>query len=262
MAYYTDCRQESCWFWRYGNLIPTATEWDELWCVCHAKYRQDSFFSSSFFAFRTDFSFQVVVLMIRGPIPSARATTRLEVASISWSGTTRAVVMASRCGSSLVEVFRSIFPRMNHSQVDGAHPRLVGQLRRVTRLISSRIMSSYLILHYGILHIFCVIRPIIRWTYALCSGDWAGASSVWNSTNQNGQTGGSCASRTGYSTCVDFVRGQGAAFAEAYWEVGSVKFYQWRLGYGWIIWILTSIQPSQVCIGCAVDCVPVVVLEV
>lgn len=76
-------------------------------------------------------------------------------------------------------------------------------------------MSSYLILLYGILPIFCVIRPIIRWTYALCSGDWAGAPGVWNATNQNGQTGGSCANRTGYLTCADFVRGQGAAFAEA-----------------------------------------------
>jgi len=57
----------------------------------------------------------------------------------------------------------------------------------------------------------------------LC-GDWAG--NVWNQTSPNGQTGGSCASRTGYSTCVDYVREQGDALAEAFWEVQSVKLYQ------------------------------------
>ncbi|KAF8341316.1 glycoside hydrolase family 16 protein [Cantharellus anzutake] len=59
----------------------------------------------------------------------------------------------------------------------------------------------------------------------LC-GDWAGASSVWNSATQNGQTGGSCAARTGYANCADFVRAQGGTFSEAYWEVKSVQMYQ------------------------------------
>ncbi|KAH8120422.1 glycoside hydrolase family 16 protein [Phellopilus nigrolimitatus] len=56
----------------------------------------------------------------------------------------------------------------------------------------------------------------------LC-GDWAGG--VWSSTGAPGQDT-SCATRTGYSTCNAFVQGSGASFADAYWEVASVKVYQ------------------------------------
>ncbi|KAF9056457.1 concanavalin A-like lectin/glucanase domain-containing protein [Panaeolus papilionaceus] len=56
----------------------------------------------------------------------------------------------------------------------------------------------------------------------LC-GDWAGA--VWNSAGIPGQEQ-SCAQRTGFSTCEDFVRNNGAAMANAWWEVVSVKIYQ------------------------------------
>ncbi|KAG8696922.1 hypothetical protein FRC08_006845 [Ceratobasidium sp. 394] len=55
----------------------------------------------------------------------------------------------------------------------------------------------------------------------LC-GDWAGTS--WNTANVAGQ-GASCATSTGYSTCLDYIRNEGAAFNEAYWEVKSVKVY-------------------------------------
>ncbi|KAI0638975.1 concanavalin A-like lectin/glucanase domain-containing protein [Trametes polyzona] len=56
----------------------------------------------------------------------------------------------------------------------------------------------------------------------LC-GDWAG--SVWNSAGGAGQAQ-SCATRTGVSTCEDFVRNHGSAFNDAYWEVNYVKIYQ------------------------------------
>ncbi|KAK0463535.1 concanavalin A-like lectin/glucanase domain-containing protein [Desarmillaria tabescens] len=56
----------------------------------------------------------------------------------------------------------------------------------------------------------------------LC-GDWAGTA--WNSSGTPGQNQ-SCATRTGYSNCEDFVRASGASFDEAYWEIKSVKFYE------------------------------------
>ncbi|KAJ3513119.1 hypothetical protein NLJ89_g3130 [Agrocybe chaxingu] len=56
----------------------------------------------------------------------------------------------------------------------------------------------------------------------LC-GDWAGG--VWNSAGIPGQEQ-SCAQRTGFSTCEAYVRANGAAMDEAYWEVKSVKIYQ------------------------------------
>ncbi|KAJ7139613.1 concanavalin A-like lectin/glucanase domain-containing protein [Mycena epipterygia] len=69
------------------------------------------------------------------------------------------------------------------------------------------------------------------WTYfythvaifdtTLC-GDWAG--SVWSSSGIPGQAT-SCAARTGFSTCEAFVQASGGSFADAYWEVKSVKFY-------------------------------------
>lgn len=49
-------------------------------------------------------------------------------------------------------------------------------------------------------------------------GDWSGADSVWNSAGYAGQTE-SCASKTGYATCSDYVLNKGSAFSEAYWEV-------------------------------------------
>jgi len=64
---------------------------------------------------------------------------------------------------------------------------------------------------------------VVVFDTSLC-GDWAGASGVWSSP-QPGQPQ-SCAAMTGYSTCSDFVRAQGGAFASAYWEVKSVKIYQ------------------------------------
>ncbi|KAG8713299.1 hypothetical protein FRC08_013431 [Ceratobasidium sp. 394] len=56
----------------------------------------------------------------------------------------------------------------------------------------------------------------------LC-GDLAGNAN-WNIANVAGQ-GASCAASTGYSTCLDYIRNEGAAFNEAYWEVKSVKVY-------------------------------------
>jgi len=56
----------------------------------------------------------------------------------------------------------------------------------------------------------------------LC-GDWAGA--VWGVAGIPGQEQ-SCAQRTGFSTCEAFVRANGSAMSEAYWEVQSVKIYQ------------------------------------
>lgn len=56
----------------------------------------------------------------------------------------------------------------------------------------------------------------------LC-GDWA--NGVWGSTGVPGQDQ-SCAQRTGVSDCATFVRNNGAAFADAYWEVRYVQIYQ------------------------------------
>jgi len=56
----------------------------------------------------------------------------------------------------------------------------------------------------------------------LC-GDWA--SGVWSSTGVPGQEQ-SCAARTGYATCEDFVRNSGGSFQDAYWEIRSYKRYQ------------------------------------
>ncbi|KIM47928.1 glycoside hydrolase family 16 protein [Hebeloma cylindrosporum] len=58
----------------------------------------------------------------------------------------------------------------------------------------------------------------------LC-GQWAGA--VWSSSGIPGQEQ-SCAQKTGFSTCEAFVRANGAAMNEAYWEVKSVTIYQLR----------------------------------
>jgi hypothetical protein len=82
-------------------------------------------------------------------------------------------------------------------------------------------------------------RPMARWPSGSCNtqqffkdhsmifdttlcGDWAGG--VWNSAGIPGQEQ-SCAQRTGFSTCEEFVRSKGSSFTEAYWEVKSVKVY-------------------------------------
>lgn len=56
----------------------------------------------------------------------------------------------------------------------------------------------------------------------LC-GIWAGPD--WNSTGSPGQSV-SCLQETGYATCEEFVRANGASFNQAYWEVKSVAIYQ------------------------------------
>ncbi|TCD66776.1 hypothetical protein EIP91_000967 [Steccherinum ochraceum] len=56
----------------------------------------------------------------------------------------------------------------------------------------------------------------------LC-GDWA--SGVWGATGVPGQEQ-SCAQRTGVATCEDFIRNNGSALTEAYWEVSYVKIFQ------------------------------------
>jgi hypothetical protein len=81
--------------------------------------------------------------------------------------------------------------------------------------------------------------PAARWPSSTCSpdhfhdhvaildttlcGDWAG--NVWQNSNFQGQVS-SCQTLTGYSTCTAYVRAQGAAFNEAYWEIKSVKLFQ------------------------------------
>ncbi|KAI0961041.1 hypothetical protein AcV7_000253 [Taiwanofungus camphoratus] len=58
----------------------------------------------------------------------------------------------------------------------------------------------------------------------LC-GAWAG--DAWDAAGAPGQAQ-SCAQRTGAATCQQFVQNNGSAFADAYWEVKSVKIYQLR----------------------------------
>jgi len=55
----------------------------------------------------------------------------------------------------------------------------------------------------------------------LC-GDWAGGA--WTTAPNGG--GQSCAAQTGVGACADYVANNGAGFADAYWEVKSVKVYQ------------------------------------
>lgn len=57
----------------------------------------------------------------------------------------------------------------------------------------------------------------------LC-GDWAGADAVWHQTGYAGQDQ-SCAAMTGYSSCIDYVRNNGNAFQNAFWEVNYVKYF-------------------------------------
>ncbi|KAK6373558.1 hypothetical protein LTS17_008050 [Exophiala oligosperma] len=54
---------------------------------------------------------------------------------------------------------------------------------------------------------------------AFC-GEYAGASTVWNSSTN------SCAASTGYATCNAYVAGQPGAFQNAYWSINSVRVYQ------------------------------------
>lgn len=58
-----------------------------------------------------------------------------------------------------------------------------------------------------------------------CSGDWAGG--VWSSSGAPGQEQ-SCAARTGYATCQDFVQNDGTAFQEACASLPvSWKLFPW-----------------------------------
>ncbi|KAL6300291.1 concanavalin A-like lectin/glucanase domain-containing protein [Sparassis latifolia] len=57
----------------------------------------------------------------------------------------------------------------------------------------------------------------------LC-GEWAG--NVWGDTGVLGQEQ-SCQQMTSTATCAQYVQNNGAAFADAYWEVKSVKIYQY-----------------------------------
>lgn len=52
-------------------------------------------------------------------------------------------------------------------------------------------------------------------------GEYAGNPFVWNSADSN-----SCAARTGFSTCDAYVATNPQAFANAYWEINSVRVYQ------------------------------------
>ncbi|WVR05808.1 hypothetical protein IAU60_002833 [Kwoniella sp. DSM 27419] len=55
----------------------------------------------------------------------------------------------------------------------------------------------------------------------LC-GDWSG--NVWNQAGYAGQDQ-SCADKTGYATCSDYVLNKGSAFTEATWEISYVKYF-------------------------------------
>jgi len=72
---------------------------------------------------------------------------------------------------------------------------------------------------------FCLHRRWRRTVFdelCVCSGDWAGG--VWSASGFPGQEQ-SCAARTGFATCEDFVRNNGRAFQDA---CESLLVY-WRL---------------------------------
>ncbi|KAF2144668.1 glycoside hydrolase family 16 protein, partial [Aplosporella prunicola CBS 121167] len=52
-------------------------------------------------------------------------------------------------------------------------------------------------------------------------GEWAGQPHIW----QEG-----CAAKTGSSTCQEYVINNPEAFKEAYWEIRSMRWYQWNGG--------------------------------
>lgn len=95
----------------------------------------------------------------------------------------------------------------------------------VTRSSSSIITSPSLIPPSGT---FCFPSMVDNGINRLhfCSGDWA--SGVWSSSGIPGQEQ-SCAARTGYATCEDFVRNSGQSFQNAC-ELLSVS---WR-SYPWL----------------------------
>lgn len=57
----------------------------------------------------------------------------------------------------------------------------------------------------------------------LC-GTWAGA--VWGSDMSYCGQDETCADKTGYSSCSQYVQEKGSAFHEAYWEINSIKVYE------------------------------------
>ncbi|KAJ7818134.1 hypothetical protein B0H13DRAFT_2456196 [Mycena leptocephala] len=65
---------------------------------------------------------------------------------------------------------------------------------------------------------------IRRFVVIKLTGIRSRAGSAWTGSGTPGQAQ-SCATRTGYLTCEAFVQGSGASFADADWEVKSVKFY-------------------------------------
>jgi len=67
------------------------------------------------------------------------------------------------------------------------------------------------------------VNQSIIFDTTLC-GTWAGTEGVWNSASAGQSV--SCASSTGVSTCQAFVKNNGGAFADAFWEIKSVKLFQ------------------------------------
>jgi len=64
-----------------------------------------------------------------------------------------------------------------------------------------------------------------RWTIntEIC-GTWA--DGTWaQDMSYAGQTEGSCASRTGYSTCAEYVASEARDFKHAYWRIASLSIY-------------------------------------
>jgi len=68
------------------------------------------------------------------------------------------------------------------------------------------------------------VNQTIIFDTTLC-GTWAGTQGTWDLAGFAGQ-GASCASSTGVSSCQDFVKNHGGAFADAYWEIKSLKLFQ------------------------------------
>lgn len=58
------------------------------------------------------------------------------------------------------------------------------------------------------------LKLIINTTFC---GEWAGDEKVWGKT---------CAKKTGYPKCNDYVRDHPEAFTEAYWEIAGVKWFK------------------------------------
>lgn len=114
--------------------------------------------------------------------------------------------------SSLVRQYQPILQRRLLSHPPGVLLWQGGLRLVVIRLNFSTTTRPSSILPSGMFCFLFLIRRAALNELCVHSGDWA--SGVWSSSGIPGQEQ-SCAARTGYATCQDFVQNSGGSFQEA-----------------------------------------------